>query len=79
LLQKRCWQKPQSPVMACAAALQGGWAQRGFRRALAEVGVGVDLPEVVVMVVVVVEVVIGVVVPEVGVSVPAAAATAAAG
>ncbi len=51
LLQKRFWQNPQSPVMACAAALQGGWAQRGFLRT-AVVVVGIDAPEGVVPVVV---------------------------
>lgn len=50
--------------MACAAALQGGWAQRGFLRT---VEVGVDVPDAAV-------VVVGVAVPDVGVSVPAASA-----
>lgn len=51
--------------MACAAALQGGCAQRGFLRT-AVVGVGVDVPDVVVP-----TVVVGVAAPDVGVSEPA--------
>ena len=62
LPQKTFWQKPQSPMMGCAAALQGGCAQRGlldFRFAgvegvVAASGVGVTVPDVVVVVVVVV-------------------------
>lgn len=50
--------------MACAAALQGGWAQRGFLRT-AVVVVGMDAPDVVIVVAV-----MGVAVPDVGVSVP---------
>lgn len=47
--------------MDCAAALQGGWAQRGFLRAAV---VGVDVPDVAV------GVAVGVSVPDTGVSVP---------
>ncbi len=48
--------------MGCAGALQGGWAQRGFRRT------GVDVPDVAVVAV------IGVALPDAGVTMPAVSA-----